>query len=104
MNSSHRGVSARPSMPVVACVVALILVVLAVNVPAHGVAEDDKAFFEGATRLHLIPFIYLGAKQWSPAMTICYSSSRSFFLYRLKEVAAYVTLFAIGHRHYALVW
>ena len=45
-----------------------------------------------------MPFIYLGAKHMVTGYDhLLFLAGVIFFLYRLKEVALYVTLFAIGH-------
>ncbi|MBL8508207.1 MAG: HupE/UreJ family protein [Chitinimonas sp.] len=65
---------------------------------AHGVAEDDAAFIEGAAGMHLLPFIYLGAKHMVTGYDhLLFLVGVIFFLYLMKEIAAYVTLFAVGH-------
>ncbi|MES2157855.1 MAG: HupE/UreJ family protein [Pseudomonadota bacterium] len=65
---------------------------------AHGVDENDKAFIEGASGVNIIPYIYLGAKHMLTGYDhLLFLAGVIFFLYRLKDVAAYVTLFAIGH-------
>ena len=65
---------------------------------AHGVDENDKAFIEGASGVNIIPYIYLGAKHMVTGYDhLLFLAGVIFFLYRLKDVAAYVTLFAIGH-------
>jgi hypothetical protein len=65
---------------------------------AHGVAEGDKSFLEKATGAHIAPFIYLGAKHMVTGYDhLLFLFGVIFFLYRLRDVAGYVTLFAIGH-------
>jgi len=65
---------------------------------AHGVAEDDKAYFEQVNGVQLLPFIYLGAKHMMTGYDhLLFLVGVIFFLYRLKDVGAYVTLFALGH-------
>lgn len=65
---------------------------------AHGVAPEDQSFLQNASGLHLLPFMYLGAKHMVTGYDhLLFLFGVIFFLYRLKEVAAYVTLFAIGH-------
>ncbi len=65
---------------------------------AHGVADDDKAYFEQASGVNLLPFIYLGAKHMVTGYDhLLFLVGVIFFLYRLKDVGAYVTLFAVGH-------
>lgn len=65
---------------------------------AHGVGENDKAFIEGASGINIIPYMYLGAKHMVTGYDhLLFLAGVIFFLYRMKDVAAYVTLFAIGH-------
>jgi hypothetical protein len=65
---------------------------------AHGVAPEDQSFLQNATGMHLLPFMYLGAKHMVTGYDhLLFLVGVIFFLYRLREVAAYVTLFAIGH-------
>jgi hypothetical protein len=65
---------------------------------AHTVARGDQAFIEEATGVQLGPFVYLGAKHMVTGYDhLLFLFGVIFFLYRLKHVAAYVTLFAIGH-------
>lgn len=76
----------------------LVLSLLATSVFAHGVAEDDKLFIEQSSGMQLIPFIYLGAKHMVTGYDhLLFLFGVIFFLYRMREVGAYVTLFAIGH-------
>ncbi len=65
---------------------------------AHGVAEDDKTFIERSTGMQLIPYIYLGAKHMVTGYDhLLFLFGVIFFLYRLRDVGVYVTLFAVGH-------
>ncbi len=65
---------------------------------AHGVGEDDRAFIEGASGMAIGPYMYLGAKHMVTGYDhLLFLLGVIFFLYRLKDVGAYVTLFAIGH-------
>jgi hypothetical protein len=76
----------------------LVLMALGADGFAHGVAEDDKAYFEQASGMHILPFIYLGAKHMVTGYDhLLFLFGVIFFLYRLKDVGAYVTLFALGH-------
>ncbi|MBA3835358.1 MAG: HupE/UreJ family protein, partial [Sphingomonas sp.] len=48
--------------------------------------------------IHLLPFLYLGAKHMVTGYDhILFLFGVIFFLFRLKDVALYVSLFAIGH-------
>jgi len=65
---------------------------------AHGVNENDKAFIEGASGVNIIPYMYLGAKHMVTGYDhLLFLAGVIFFLYRMKDIGAYVTLFAIGH-------
>jgi hypothetical protein len=78
--------------------VTVLMFLLVPDVFAHGVAEDDKVFVEQASGMQLIPFIYLGAKHMMTGYDhLLFLFGVIFFLYRLREVATYVTLFAVGH-------
>ncbi|UXI65945.1 HupE/UreJ family protein [Tahibacter amnicola] len=65
---------------------------------AHGVASDDKAFIENSSGVQLVPFLYLGAKHMVTGYDhLLFLFGVIFFLYRLRDVGLYVTLFAVGH-------
>jgi hypothetical protein len=65
---------------------------------AHGVAEGDKSFLEQSTGLQLVAYTYLGAKHMVTGYDhLLFLAGVVFFLYRLREVGVYVTLFAVGH-------
>ena len=68
------------------------------EVMAHGVAEGDKGFIQESTGALLVPFIYLGAKHMVTGYDhLLFLLGVIFFLYRLKDIGIYVTLFAVGH-------
>ncbi|RDE19039.1 HupE/UreJ family protein [Motiliproteus coralliicola] len=65
---------------------------------AHGVTEGDKGFIQESSGMMLLPFIYLGAKHMVTGYDhLLFLLGVIFFLYRLKDVGLYVTLFAVGH-------
>ena len=65
---------------------------------AHAVAEGDKGYIQEITGVHLLPFVYLGAKHMVTGYDhILFLLGVIFFLYRLKDIGLYVSLFAIGH-------
>lgn len=65
---------------------------------AHGVAEDDAQFLERIRGTQILPYMYLGAKHMVTGYDhLLFLAGVIFFLYRLKDVALYVTLFAVGH-------
>lgn len=65
---------------------------------AHGITLGDKGFIEQATGVLLVPFAYLGAKHMVTGYDhLLFLLGIIFFLYRLKDIGLYVTLFAVGH-------
>ncbi|MBA4337535.1 MAG: hypothetical protein C0421_01665 [Hyphomonas sp.] len=65
---------------------------------AHAVAEGDKGYIKEITGVHLLPFLYLGAKHMVTGYDhILFLLGVIFFLYRMKDIGIYVSLFAIGH-------
>ena len=78
--------------------VLLALALFAPDVLAHGVAEGDKGFVERSVGAQPIAFAYLGAKHMVTGYDhLLFLFGVIFFLYRMKDVALYVTLFAVGH-------
>jgi len=65
---------------------------------AHNVAESDKAYIQTHPGVNIVPYIYLGAKHMITGYDhLLFLFGVIFFLYRLKDVGKYVTLFAVGH-------
>ncbi len=65
---------------------------------AHGVTTGDKGYIQVISGVNLIPFIYLGAKHMVTGYDhLLFLFGVIFFLYRLKDVGIYVSLFALGH-------
>jgi hypothetical protein len=65
---------------------------------AHGVAEGDKGYIQESSGVLLMPFAFLGAKHMMTGYDhLLFLFGVIFFLYRLKDVGVYVTLFAVGH-------
>ncbi|MEL7981538.1 HupE/UreJ family protein [Vreelandella titanicae] len=68
------------------------------EVLAHAVAEGDKGYIQEIYGVHLISFVYLGAKHMVTGYDhILFLLGVIFFLYRMQHIAIYVSLFAIGH-------
>ena len=65
---------------------------------AHAVTQGDKGYIQEIFGVHLIPFMYLGAKHMVTGYDhILFLFGVIFFLYRMKDIAIYVSLFALGH-------
>ena len=84
-------------------ILALILFValttiFAGSAAAHAVAEGDKGYIKEITGIHLISFLYLGAKHMVTGYDhILFLLGVIFFLYKMKHIGIYVSLFALGH-------
>ncbi|HET9569354.1 MAG TPA: HupE/UreJ family protein, partial [Vicinamibacterales bacterium] len=78
--------------------VAAIVGALAGVVEAHGVSGKDAVFLQGLQGRAIIPLMYLGAKHMVTGYDhLLFLVGVIFFLYRLKDVLLYVSLFTIGH-------
>ncbi len=65
---------------------------------AHGVADRDAAYLEQNAGRALAVFTYLGAKHMITGYDhLLYLVGIIFFLYRARDIAVYVSLFALGH-------
>lgn len=73
-------------------------VLSATDALAHAVTQGDKGYIQEVTGVHLFPFLYLGAKHMVTGYDhILFLLGVVFFLYRMKDIAIYVSLFALGH-------
>ncbi|WP_229408960.1 HupE/UreJ family protein [Janthinobacterium sp. J1-1] len=74
------------------------MMLLSASAFAHGVSESDKSFLQGSTGVQFLPFMYLGAKHMVTGYDhLLFLCGVIFFLYRMKDIGLYVTLFAVGH-------
>lgn len=77
---------------------AAALMLLSQAAHAHAVTLGDKGYIQETTGTHLIPFLYLGAKHMVTGYDhILFLLGVIFFLYGMKQISTYVSLFAIGH-------
>ena len=74
------------------------------SVLAHGVTVGDQGYIQEVSGVNLIPFTYLGAKHMVTGYDhLLFLFGVIFFLFRLKDIGIYVSLFAIGHSSTLLV-
>lgn len=74
------------------------LAMLAAPAFAHAIGGKDAAFVASSAGAHIGPFLYLGAKHMVTGYDhLLFILGVIFFLYRLKHVALYVTMFSLGH-------
>jgi hypothetical protein len=65
---------------------------------AHGIGGKDAAFVAATKEADILPFMYLGAKHMFTGYDhLLFLLGVIFFLYRMRDIAIYVTLFSIGH-------
>ena len=90
-----------PSLQRTALLTCLSLFVFAFGIGdalAHNVTEGDAGYIQEIWGVNLIPFTYLGAKHMVTGYDhILFLLGVVFFLYKMKDVAIYVSLFALGH-------
>jgi hypothetical protein len=76
----------------------LIAVACGAVIEAHGVAGKDAVFLQGLQGRAIVPLMYLGAKHMVTGYDhLLFLVGVIFFLYRVKDVLLYVSLFTIGH-------
>jgi hypothetical protein len=94
-----RAVTRSKKYAVVGAALVVVAVVLWVEgVTAHGVSARDAAFVRSLTGPAVGPFVYLGAKHMVTGYDhLLFLVGVIFFLYRLRDVLAYVSLFTLGH-------
>ncbi|KMK64136.1 HupE/UreJ family protein [Puniceibacterium sp. IMCC21224] len=100
MTSGYWGLRALASRRAVALTIAVLALYASsvAQVLAHNVTEGDAGYIQEIWGVHIIPFIYLGAKHMVTGYDhILFLLGVVFFLYRMKDVAIYVSIFAIGH-------
>jgi hypothetical protein len=80
----------------------IALVVVGVFFPgvasAHNVSKRDASFVQSNKGAAIIPFMYLGAKHMVTGYDhLAFLVGVIFFLYKLKDIVQYVSLFTLGH-------
>jgi integral membrane sensor domain MASE1 len=71
----------------------LLLSALSSAAFAHGVAEGDAAYIQSVEGVQFFPYLYLGAKHMFTGYDhLLFLAGVIFFLYRLRDVALYVSL------------
>jgi hypothetical protein len=65
---------------------------------AHNVSKRDASFVQANKGAAIIPFMYLGAKHMVTGYDhLAFLVGVIFFLYKLKDIVQYVSLFTLGH-------
>jgi hypothetical protein len=77
---------------------ALFVAAASQTLSAHGVSGKDAVYLQGLDGRAILPLMYLGAKHMVTGYDhLLFLVGVIFFLYRLKDVVQYVSLFTIGH-------
>lgn len=82
--------------------IAIVLVIAGLLIPvsasAHNISKRDAAFVQLNQGPAIAPFMYLGAKHMVTGYDhLAFLIGVIFFLYRMKDIVLYVSLFTIGH-------
>ena len=78
--------------------IAVLLVLFAQICAAHNVSKRDATFVKSNQGAAIAAFLYLGAKHMVTGYDhLAFLVGVIFFLYRLKDVVLYVSLFTLGH-------
>jgi hypothetical protein len=98
MQPDHR-VRGRAHAVVIPTLLAIAFVTMSVTQAlAHDVTPGDAGYIQEIWGVHVIPFVYLGAKHMITGYDhILFLLGVVFFLYHMRDVALYVSLFAVGH-------
>jgi hypothetical protein len=76
----------------------LLVLACATVASAHDVAEADAAFVRATNGPAFVPFAYLGAKHMVTGIDhVLFLVGVVFYLFRLRDVLLYVSMFAVGH-------
>ncbi|HEV3330771.1 MAG TPA: HupE/UreJ family protein [Bryobacteraceae bacterium] len=80
----------------------LVLVIAGLLFPgsasAHNVSKRDASFVQSTKGAAIAPFVYLGAKHMVTGYDhLAFLVGVIFFLYKLKDIVLYVSLFTLGH-------
>ena len=75
-----------------------VIAVGSVALSAHGVSGKDALFLQSIQGAAIAPLMYLGAKHMVTGFDhLAFLVGVIFFLYRMKDIVQYVSLFTIGH-------
>ena len=76
----------------------LVAVAFTAGVSAHGVSGKDAVFLQSVQGPAIGPLMYLGAKHMVTGYDhLAFLVGVIFFLFRLRQIALYVSLFSLGH-------
>jgi len=75
-----------------------MLVLISAQAFAHDMSQANKSYVESINGPAPVPFFYLGAKHMVTGIDhLLFLTGVIFFLYRLRDIVIYVSLFTLGH-------
>src|SRR5437899_2530 len=88
----------RDGLRITVFAVLAIVLVLPSIASAHNVSKRDATFVQANKGAAVAPFLYLGAKHMVTGYDhLLFLVGVIFFLYRLRDIVQYVSLFTVGH-------
>jgi len=94
----HKKSTTRVTILGPAALTVALMVMAGDTISAHGVSGKDAVFLQGLDGRAIIPLMYLGAKHMVTGYDhLLFLVGVIFFLFRLKDILLYVSLFTIGH-------
>jgi len=88
----------RKELIIIGCAVLALALLVPAIAGAHNVSKNDAQFVKANQGRAITPFMYLGAKHMVTGYDhLLFLVGVIFFLYRLKDVVTYVSLFTVGH-------
>jgi hypothetical protein len=79
-------------------ILAILILCAPISVSAHGMSSKDAQYLQLIDGAAILPLMYLGAKHMVTGYDhLLFLVGVIFFLYRLKDILLYVSLFTLGH-------
>ncbi|WP_342608325.1 HupE/UreJ family protein [Vibrio tritonius] len=79
-------------------IIIALAALMSTDVLAHAVTQGDKGYIQEIYGINIIAYMYLGAKHMVTGYDhILFLFGIIFFLYKMKHIALYVSIFAFGH-------
>src|SRR5580692_6186798 len=98
MNSPLETIRSRSRTSVLITILISVGLMLASTASAHNVSKRDASFVQSNKGAAIAPFVYLGAKHMVTGYDhLAFLVGVVFFVYKLKDIVLYVSLFTVGH-------
>jgi hypothetical protein len=98
MKPATTAISNTSAARAVAVLAAILIAGFVLPLEAHGVTGKDAVFLQSVQGRAIGPLMYLGAKHMVTGYDhLAFLVGVIFFLYRLKDIVQYVSLFTLGH-------